>query len=476
MEWNLTGGRKLLIGMIHCLPLPGTYGATATIDEVIARAVSDAKALERVGFDAVMIENEDLCLEPHMTKVQFSAISMVAQAVRSAVKLPLGLCCSGLNYEEALSIAKVVGGDFIRTPIFVDTVMNYNGIMTPCSGKIIRYRREISAEHVKIFADVQVKHYYMVNPEVDIATSAKWAQHQGADAVIVTGCSTGTETASSDLEKVKNSISIPVAVGSGVTEKNIAEKMRVIVEEDECNDTYGRIRMYQALQLKQPEGVHIPGERTVYRVMEEIGLNHRPKRKPNGITKADKEARKSDDLIKRDFTAEKPLEKCVTDMTEIKASDGKLYVSAIFDCYDLAVLGLAMDTNMKATLCEKTLDNAYRAYPMLRGAIIHSDRGTQYTSELYRKAISKYGILQSMNSAGGRCHDNARCESMWARFKEELLYGRYDTTAMTVEQLKTLIWRYFISYWNNRRICSANGGLPPMVKRQQYYDSLLEAA
>ncbi|HCS34509.1 MAG TPA: photosystem I assembly BtpA [Clostridiales bacterium] len=227
MEWNLTGGRKLLIGMIHCLPLPGTYGATATIDEVIARAVSDAKALERVGFDAVMIENEDLCLEPHMTKVQFSAISMVAQAVRSAVKLPLGLCCSGLNYEEALSIAKVVGGDFIRTPIFVDTVMNYNGIMTPCSGKIIRYRREISAEHVKIFADVQVKHYYMVNPEVDIATSAKWAQHQGADAVIVTGCSTGTETASSDLEKVKNSISIPVAVGSGVTEKNIAEKMQI---------------------------------------------------------------------------------------------------------------------------------------------------------------------------------------------------------------------------------------------------------
>ena len=118
-----------------------------------------------------------------------------------------------------------------------------------------------------------------------------------------------------------------------------------------------------SLQLKQPEGVHIPGERTVYRVMEEIGLNHKPKRKPNGITKADKEARKSDDLIKRNFTAEKPLEKCITDMTEIKASDGKLYVSAIFDCYDLAVLGLAMDTNMKATLCEQTLDNACKAYP-----------------------------------------------------------------------------------------------------------------
>ena len=240
--------------------------------------------------------------------------------------------------------------------------------------------------------------------------------------------------------------------------------------------SYGRIRMYQALQLKQPEGVHIPGERTVYRVMAEIGLNHKPKRKPNAITKADREASKSNDLIKRDFAAEKPLEKCMTDMTEIKASDGKLYVSAIFDCYDLAVLGLAMDTNMRATLCEQTLENACKAYPMLRGAILHSDRGTQYTSELYRKAINRYGIVQSMNSAGGRCHDNARCESMWARFKEELLYGRYDPTSMTVEQLKTLIWRYFISYWNNRRICSANGGLPPMVKRQQYYASLQEAA
>lgn len=255
----------------------------------------------------------------------------------------------------------------------------------------------------------------------------------------------------------------------------LADAMLDICNEDECN-AYGRIRMYQTLQLKQPEGVYIPGERTVYRVMEEIGLNHRPKRKPNGITKADKEARKSDNLIKRDFTTEKPLEKCVTDMTEIKASDGKLYVSAIFDCYDLTVLGLAMDTNTKATLCEQTLDNAVKAYPALGGAVLHSDRGIQYTSELYRKAISKYGIFQSMNSAGGRCHNNARCEIIWARFKEELLYGRYNTTSMTTEQLKNLIWRYFISYWNNRRICSANGGLPPMVKRQRYYDSLLEAA
>lgn len=163
--------------------------------------------------------------------------------------------------------------------------------------------------------------------------------------------------------------------------QDLAEVMRKICNEDKCNDTYGRIRMYQALLLKHPEGVSIPGERTVYRVMNQIGLSHRPKRKPNGITKADREAMKSDDLLKRDFQSDKPLQKCITDITEIKAKDGKLYVSAIFDCFDLGVLGLAMETNMKADLCVHTLDHALTAYPALRGAIIHSDRGTQYTSE-----------------------------------------------------------------------------------------------
>ena len=254
--------------------------------------------------------------------------------------------------------------------------------------------------------------------------------------------------------------------------EGLAEAMKAIHDEDVCNDTYGRKRMHQALLLKQPEGVSIPSERTVYRVMSEIGLIHRPKRRPKGITKADREARKSDDLLKRDFQAEKPLEKTVTDITEIKAKDGKLYVSAIFDCFDSTVLGLAMDDNMRAELCVRTLKSAAGAYPALRGAIVHSDRGSQYTSGIYREAVGKYGIRQSMNSDGGRCHDNARCESMWARMKSELFYDRIDTQVLTIAEIKTMVWRYFMIYWNRRRICSANKGLPPLVKRQRYYAAL----
>ena len=210
--------------------------------------------------------------------------------------------------------------------------------------------------------------------------------------------------------------------------ESLADEMLKIHNEDECNDCYGRERMYMALKQKKESGdisIDIPCEGTVRKVMDEIGLIHKPRRKPNGITKADREAHKSDDLLKRDFSAEKPLEKAVTDISEVK----------------------------------------------------HSDRGSQYTSTEYRTAIRKYGIVQSMNSAGGRCHDNARCESMWARMKEELFYSRNDKSEnYTMAELKTKIWRYFMSYWANRRICTANGGLPPAAKRCIYYRKVSLAA
>lgn len=260
----------------------------------------------------------------------------------------------------------------------------------------------------------------------------------------------------------------------------LAEEMMKIHDEDKCNDTYGRERMYLALMLKKETGeiaIDIPSEGTVRKVMGQIGLIHKPQRKPNGITKADREARKSDDLLKRDFHADKPLEKAVTDITELKAKDGKLYVSAIFDCFDLMPLGLAIEDHMRASLCCHTVENAKKAYPDIAGCIIHSDRGSQYTSIEYREKLRKFGIIQSMNSAGGRCHDNARCESMWARMKEELFYSRGDKSEnYTMEELKTMIWRYYMGYWANRRICTANGGLPPAVKRKLYYESQSRAA
>ena len=94
---------------------------------------------------------------------------------------------------------------------------------------------------------------------------------------------------------------------------NLVDEIRKIHSEDECNDSYVSIRMYQALMLRN-SGIKLPSERTVYRIMTAIGLIHRPKRKPHGITKADRNARKSEDLLCRNFQADKPLTKAVTDI------------------------------------------------------------------------------------------------------------------------------------------------------------------
>lgn len=93
--------------------------------------------------------------------------------------------------------------------------------------------------------------------------------------------------------------------------QGLADAMMTIIAEDEYNDTYGRIRMHQALLLKHPKDVHIPSESTVYRVMKTMGLSHQPKRKPNGITKADRKARKSDNRLKRNFKSGAPFKKAL---------------------------------------------------------------------------------------------------------------------------------------------------------------------
>lgn len=150
--------------------------------------------------------------------------------------------------------------------------------------------------------------------------------------------------------------------------------------------------------------------------MERIGLSHRPNRKPHGITKADRNARKSENLLNRDFRAGSPLKKCVTDITEIPAKNGKLYVSAIFDCYDLDVLGLSMSDNMKTELCTSTIENMVKSNPSVCGMILHSDRGSQYTSASYRAELSRHGIIQSMNSDGAMIMHAVRlCGQEWKK-------------------------------------------------------------
>jgi transposase InsO family protein len=148
-------------------------------------------------------------------------------------------------------------------------------------------------------------------------------------------------------------------------------------------------------------------------------------------------------------------------------------VSTVFAGFDAMSRELAMADNMRAELpCASLRQAAIRFY--IRGAVIHSDCGGQYTSSAFKALATKLKLLRSMNSAGGRCYDNSRCESQWGRFKVEKIY-QINSTKFTIEEMKTKIFAYFMGYWSNRRICSAIGGMPPAEKRRRYFEHFAAA-
>ena len=176
--------------------------------------------------------------------------------------------------------------------------------------------------------------------------------------------------------------------------------------------------------------------------MNEGGLLHK-RRIPHGITKATDEEQEAENIIKRDFTAEKPVTKLLSDITEVPCKDGKLYVSPVLDCFNGEIVALEIRDNMKKELCVDTVKQLKYRYGNLNGVILHTDRGSQYT-----------------------CFDNSRMESFFATLKKEKLY-QIPTYKMTKKEVKTIIYRYIFGYYNTIRVNSFNpGGWPPSVYRK----------
>lgn len=249
--------------------------------------------------------------------------------------------------------------------------------------------------------------------------------------------------------------------GKPTARRLLSVEIQGILDEHPDNDNYGIDRIQIALERK---GIHV-SRRTVYRTMSEMGIIHR-RRTPCGITKATTETQDRENLIKRNFKAKKPLEKLLSDITEIQCHDGKLYVSAVLDCYNGEILSVAMDSNMKKELCIRTVKELEMQYgKKLVGAIFHSDRGSQYTGEAFRLSLKEAGLVQSL-SGTGHCFDNARMESFFATLKKEKIY-RISAYKLTREQVKSIVFRYIFVYYNRIRISSVNpGGMPPVAYRE----------
>jgi hypothetical protein len=227
MKELFVAGQKELIGMVHVRALPGTPRNGLSVAEICRVAVEEARVLREAGFDAVLLENmHDL---PYLKRAVgaevTAAMTAAACAVRGAVDCPVGIqVLAGAN-REALAVAHAAGAQFIRAEGFVFAHVADEGLMESDAGELLRYRRAIGAECVKVFADIKKKHSsHALTADVSLADTAHAAEFFGADAVIVTGSATGREAADADLAAVSGATALPVIVGSGTTPDTLARQ------------------------------------------------------------------------------------------------------------------------------------------------------------------------------------------------------------------------------------------------------------
>ena len=238
------------------------------------------------------------------------------------------------------------------------------------------------------------------------------------------------------------------------------------------NKKYGVARLRHKLMAdsKKQGNLCCPSYGKVYMVCSKNGLLQKIKT-PKSTTRQDPKAQASQDLVQRDFTADAPNKKWLGDISEVACKDGTLFIAPVMDCFDGAIVGLSMDSNKKAELCKNALDSAVMRYGKSDGLLFHSDRGSQYTSNLYRNSLNAFGIKQSMGRTGS-CYDNARMESFFATLKKEVVYD-LDCKNMTRSELRAKIFAWIETEYNIDRLYSANEEyMPPLIKRAKFYSTL----
>jgi membrane complex biogenesis BtpA family protein len=217
--------RKLLIGVIHLPPLPGSPRWRGKLDAVIRSAVTDARAYERGGAQALFIENfGDVpftkgCVGPETV----AAMATAGGAVRSAVKLTIGFNVLRNDARAALALCAACEGSFIRVNVHTGAMLTDQGIIEGNAYQTVRYRQQICPK-AQIFADVHVKHAVPLG-NWDIGDSARDAVERGlADALIISGTGTGMAADVADLERVRTTCpKTKLLLGSGVTLANLSD-------------------------------------------------------------------------------------------------------------------------------------------------------------------------------------------------------------------------------------------------------------
>ncbi|MDH5362252.1 MAG: BtpA/SgcQ family protein [Aigarchaeota archaeon] len=217
-----------IIGMVHLQPLPGAprYRGEA-VDDIVELALRDAEALSQGGVNGLIVENmmdapflkmEDL---GHET---VAAMAAAAREIRKTVELPIGINCLANAVIPSIAVAAASGARWVRANLWANAYIADEGYVEAAAPKALRYRSFLKQEHLKIFADVAVKHgSHFITSDRPLKEQVKDVEFFDADVLVVSGVRTGTPPSIERLREVKSVATLPVLVGSGLEPGNASQ-------------------------------------------------------------------------------------------------------------------------------------------------------------------------------------------------------------------------------------------------------------
>ena len=247
------------------------------------------------------------------------------------------------------------------------------------------------------------------------------------------------------------------AAQQAVPDKYANAKQQIITIYNQNKGRYG----YRRITMELRNRGLVLNHKTVQRLMKGLGLVCKVRMKKYCSYKGEV-GKTAPNLLERDFTAQKPNQKWVTDVTEFHLFGQKLYLSPILDLCSRDIVSYTISAHPTVSMVLEMVDIAFKQLPKGSKLVLHSDQGFHYQHKRYQKKLLERGVMQSM-SRKGNCLDNAVIENFFGLLKTELLYlQKFESMEHFVTELTD-----YLDYYNNRRIKAKLEGLPPALHRQQ---------
>ena len=200
--------------------------------------------------------------------------------------------------------------------------------------------------------------------------------------------------------------------------------------------------------------------------MKSLGLKGKQRKNDRYHSYKGKVGKVADNILNRDFYAEKPFEKLTTDVTQFKVGDEKVYLSPVMDLYNREIISYSISTSPNLEQVKEMLAGLFNKLPDGAAPVFHSDQGWQYQHETYQRLLKKHNIIQSM-SRKGNCMDNGAMENFFGRLKVEMFYGEnFESVNTFIEELEN-----YIDYYNNHRISLKLKGMSPVQFRTHLHST-----